>query len=1251
MTTPLPTAPRKLDPLAFPLHGSRLIEASAGTGKTFTIAALYVRLVLGHGGEAAFARALTPPEILVVTFTDAATKELRDRIRARLAEAAGYFRVDPADVDAMARGKDFLHDLRADYLPEAWPGCARKLQLAAEWMDEAAVSTIHGWCKRMLNEHAFDSDSLFTQQLETDQRELLAEVVRDFWRSFFVPLDEDAVAAIAGWWATPDALQGELGKLVEHADALEDAPEPAGAVAAARDETAQALATLKAPWAQWADELEELLDAGIATKQVVGSKIQRRYYEPWLAALRSWACDPAAASPDLKKGWERFTPEGMAEAWKDGNPPAHPAFAEIPRLKAALADLPDARAELLRFAARWVARHFAAEQQRRAQMGFNDLLTRLDAALRQPNGERLAEVIRRQFPVALIDEFQDTDPVQYDIFDRVYRIAANPADSGVVLIGDPKQAIYAFRGADIFTYLRARRDAGGRLFTLGTNYRSTEAMVAAVNRCFAQAEGCEGGEGAFLFRRQDDNPVPFQVVEANGRRERLVVDGAPVTALTCWALDPREAGKAVGVMDYRARMAASCAAEIIHLLNLGQHGRAGFAREGDALAALRPADVAILVNSRKEANAVRAALAAGGVRSVYLSDQESVFASPQAQELQRWLAACAEPDDDGLLRAALATPCLGLDWAALDRLRRDELEWEDRVLQFRDYRQVWRRQGVLPMLRRLLGDFGAPRRLLGAAGDATAGAPPDGERALTDLLHLAELLQHASVALDGEHALIRHLAEQRVDAENGDDARKLRLESDADLVQVVTVHKSKGLEYPLVFLPFACAYRPVDPEDLPIKRHDDTGRLRLVLEPEGDDVAQADHERLGEDLRKLYVALTRARHATWIGVAPVDKLERSALGYLLAGGAAIATDALPDALNALRGDCAHIAVEPAPAPAGERFVPRVARTELGAAREPRRPVREFWWIASYSALRTAEAGAAEGGAGESARPAGAESVPPAAQTPAEETFAETLAEPPGAPAAPGGDQRLHRFACGPGPGTFLHEILEWAAREGFGRVLAAPERARDMIARRCAVRGWSHWTETLTRWLLDFIATPLPLPDGDAPRLADLAGARPEMEFWFETHRADLVRLDALVRAHTLAAAPRPELAPGQLNGMLKGFIDLVFEHRGRYYVADYKSNWLGPDDAAYTPAAMRDAVLAKRYELQYVLYLFALHRLLKSRLPDYDYDRHVGGAVYLFLRGSRAPTRGVHAERPPRALIEALDAEFGGGCATGGAI
>jgi exodeoxyribonuclease V beta subunit len=444
--------PEVLDTLRFPLHGSRLIEASAGTGKTYTIAALYVRLVLGHGQADAYSRSLTPPEILVVTFTDAATQELRDRIRSRLAEAAGYFFADPTQPAA----DDFLRDLRAEYLPEQWVGCARKLQLAAEWMDEAAVSTIHGWCNRMLREHAFDSDSLFIQTLETDQSELLAEVVRDYWRTFMAPLEASSVADVLPWWPGPAALQGDLRNLVEYAGLLDSKNKPAEALRAAREEKQQGLAELKAPWAAWVEELQTLLDDAVARKCVNGRKLQARYYQPWLEALRAWAAAPEAIHLELNTGWGRLTPAGLAEVWIKGDPPAHPALEAIVVLQAALNALPNARNDLLRHAACWVAARFAAEQARHAQMGFNDLLTGLDDALHGPNGMRLAEIIRRQFPVALIDEFQDTDPVQYRIFDAVYHVEKNHPDTALILIGDPKQAIYAFRGADIHTYLAAR---------------------------------------------------------------------------------------------------------------------------------------------------------------------------------------------------------------------------------------------------------------------------------------------------------------------------------------------------------------------------------------------------------------------------------------------------------------------------------------------------------------------------------------------------------------------------------------------------------------------------------------------------------------------------------------------------------------------------------------------------------------------------------------------------------------------------
>ncbi|MBI1906181.1 MAG: UvrD-helicase domain-containing protein, partial [Rhodocyclales bacterium] len=258
-----------LQPLSFPLCGSRLIEASAGTGKTYTIAALYVRLVLGHGGAAAHARALVPPEILVVTFTDAATKELRERIRARLAQAAAYFLADPA---APAEGDDLLHALRADYPPAQWPGCARRLQLAAEWMDEAAVSTIHGWCNRMLREHAFDSGSLFSQTLETDQSELLAESVRDYWRSFIAPLDTAAAADVLGWWPGPEELQSAVRPLLQHTELLAAEPAPGDTLAQTRAERDAELARLKAPWGEWLGQLQALLDDARDNKAFNGTK-------------------------------------------------------------------------------------------------------------------------------------------------------------------------------------------------------------------------------------------------------------------------------------------------------------------------------------------------------------------------------------------------------------------------------------------------------------------------------------------------------------------------------------------------------------------------------------------------------------------------------------------------------------------------------------------------------------------------------------------------------------------------------------------------------------------------------------------------------------------------------------------------------------------------------------------------------------------------------------------------------------------
>ena len=1222
-----PALPGRLDPLTLPLRGSQLIEASAGTGKTFTIAMLYVRLVLGHGGEAAaHGRALTPRDILVVTFTEAATQELRDRIRARLAQAADVFRVSPQDVTPPQQ-TDLLHDLRAEYPHREWALCARKLDLAAQWMDEAAVSTIHGWCNRMLHEHAFDSLSLFTQTLETDPSELRAEVVRDYWRQFYVPLSQDELQQVTGFWKHPNELEKAVRDVLDLADKLAEQAPPSAWLQQCEQDRRTRLTELKEPWPRWIEEFGQLLQEANEQRHFDRQILGPAHYTRWLAAIKHWATTPAEQLELGNAAWDRLTPTGLAQAWRHDTPPHHAVLDQLARVREAQRHLPSPKAGLLAHAARWIAAEFKATQQRRAQLGFDDLLSNLDAALQGKNGARLADVIRHQFPVALIDEFQDTDPLQYRIFERIYAPERNAQDSTLILIGDPKQAIYAFRGADIHTYLKARAAVGGRLHTLGTNYRSTPALVEATNHCFLQVEQQAESAGAFLFRRDGDNPVPFIPVSAQGLSESFDVQGHTPAPLCLTVLPP---ASKLSKDAYIQQMAEISATQLVDWLQLGQLGQAGFVKPGQPLVPFKPADVAILVNNRQEAQSMRRALARRGVRSVYLSDKDTVFDTPQATEVYRWLLACAEPDNDRMLRAALSTATLGLDLAALDELHTDELAWESRLEQFKGYREVWRKQGVLPMLRRLLIDFDCAARLLQLQTDAWG---QSGERILTDLLHLAELLQQASVALEGEQALIRFLAEHMAQAQGGTEDKKLRLESDANLVQVVTIHKSKGLEYPLVMLPFICATRPAKLDDVPLTWHDDAGVLQVSLAGDEATRARADTERLGEDVRKLYVALTRARHLTWLGLAHLESTADSAIGHLL-GCQHTEPESFVQAVHNFARGHAHLQVVDAPTVHEQRFHDTTLDHERGLACRPQRPAREHWWISSYSHLPF-------GGHRTTPHPVLDDTAQTANWLESHQEL-RTTDTPTPLPQAATVAHPLHRFPKGAHPGTFLHALLEWCAHTGFDTVLQAPDTLRQLITQRCAAMRWDNWVEPLFDWVHLLLTTPLPT-DSTSIRLDTVTTARAEMEFWIETRQLDLQALDQAVTQHTLGARPRPALAPDTLQGMLKGFMDLVLEHEGRYYVADYKSNWLGADDGAYTAASMEESIRANRYDLQYVLYLFALHRLLGTRLPDYDYDRHVGGALYLFLRGISAPTAGVHFDRPPKALMLKLDRLFAG--------
>ncbi|WP_281704382.1 exodeoxyribonuclease V subunit beta, partial [Aeromonas taiwanensis] len=1153
-----------LNTLRFPLHGERLIEASAGTGKTYTIAGLYLRLLLGHGplieeGEdagqpSAHERPLSVTEILVVTFTEAATAELRGRIRGRIHEARlAFMRGHSGDAllaQLLAEVED--HDL-----------AARRLLAAERQMDEAAVFTIHGFCQRMLKQNAFESGALFETEFLTDDSQLRLQAVSDYWRAEFYPVDKTLASAVRALWPSPAALLREMNGWLDNSE-LEMRPPAGDETLAARHQAAMArIEAVKAAWLAQVDEIRRQTDGHI-------SRYTGKNYEGWLAKIADWAQIDASGYA-IPKELERFGQTVLEENLKKGGEvPTLPLFSEIDAL---LASRPGIRDLILQRAAVVVRSRMQASKRQAHQLSFDDLLKDLDGALGSSLGERLCERIRATYRVAMIDEFQDTDPQQYRIFHRLY---GGHQDTALLMIGDPKQAIYGFRGADIFTYIQARRNVSAH-YTLGRNWRSSGALVAAVNGLFERAKD------PFIYEAD----IPFLPVEAQGKSKALRLDGETAPVLHCWQLSGQPT---FNRGDYQSKMARATAAEIHRLLTL--------AREGKALIGSEPVkagDIAVLVRTGAEGKLVQQELARLAIASVYLSNRESVLEQVEAREILLILHACQNPSEERSLRAALATGLFDLDAKALDELASDERAWESAVQEFMEYRKVWHKRGVLAMLRALLHRRNLAASLL---------ASPYGERRLTNFLHLGELLQQVSSELDGEYALLRWLGEA-VNRQSGQDAEQiLRLESERKLVQIVTIHKSKGLEYPLVFLPFICSHRSAD---TPLYHETDAAGNRTILDLTGaeESLAEADKERLAEDLRLLYVALTRGVYATWLGLAPVRSgngksektdLHQTAIGYLLQKGEEGDAATLATALGSLAEDLPGVAVgepsltRPAPLPPEEEQLGEPQVRRFGGTLE------RDWWISSYSGLAAQGHGHSKGVL---ANPGFDDEV-------VTEAAALAAEEPVQAP-----QPSIFTFPKGARPGTLLHSLFETIDFES-----AAGDSLAQHIATLLAQDGFDEsWAQVLQQQVEAVLDTPLETGFGEPVRLRDLAPERKqvELEFFLPMGRVTAPALTVLCQQHDPLSRDNKPLSFATVQGMLKGFIDLVFEWQGRWYLLDYKSNHLGMSPADYSRPALEQAMVEHRYDLQYQLYSLALHRLLALRLPGYDFDQHFGGVFYLF--------------------------------------
>jgi exodeoxyribonuclease V beta subunit len=1280
------------DPWKLQLGGPILIEASAGTGKTYTLTTLYIRLLVEEN--------LLPSEILVVTYTHAATAELRERVRGRIREAIAAGEAPSEDRDPELRKLALAAREQSEKSGRPDP-----LRRALQEFDEAAIFTIHGFCQRTLQENAFESGVAFDAELVEKSDEIERTLAHDLWARILEGEDPGFVEWLrlgAGkrWYFEPDALARNL---LSKLGADEEMPvlpvrtgHTDGSVAAGEGDLAATRREAEEVWIRWARAWCDRREI-VSTLLLGENDLNKSSYKPktiestWLPQMDAWAAHISESghaesmnAVELPKWWKNLTPEVLAKRLKkNGRAVEDDFFLVCGEVESCIESLDGRRrARALSLRQRFVEEARKEARRRREErhmLFFDDLLSELRAALRPPDGDRLAEQLRTRYRFALIDEFQDTDAVQYEIFRRVWHVESGDASRrGLILIGDPKQAIYSFRGADVFTYLAAHEDTEGETHGLGVNWRSNSGLIAAVNSLFGRPEKAfdlAAIEFNPVSAREHDDPV-------------LSVPSRSEVGFRVLMADRRAAGEFLGetvanelpLRVGRTDIMRAFARDVADLLDAGAEidGRP-----------IGPSDIAVLCRRNSELARARRALEALGIPCVDRGDAD-VFESREAWELASIMRAMLRSGDPGILRGALSTGAQGFDANAILDLTEDAPELASFGERFAEYGRIWSQSGFGRAFAAWRRHEGVTERLLGFQ---------DGERRLTNWLHLAELLQRIETDRSASRLgliawLERAIETPAVRSEVGSEASLLRLERDDQAVSLVTLHRSKGLEYEIVYLPSLWedpASRAPTAESAedeskarpPIRYFDEHSRLR-TLDLGGPDypahAERAERETLSEQLRLLYVGLTRAKRQcvvvwgaigraysktplAWLLHAPECQAEGKDRASSPAALKKWTDDEWRNAWQAVSDKAGEgaISVETVNLEARKRWqAPQVDRAPL-AFGAPCRILGHPVVTTSFSALvrnghPSAEplSGPLVTGRDRDANVSSGESGGESGGERGGDRGGERRGEPSEIDETPDLAAAMHEFPRGAEAGTLLHEVLEQIDFSAYGEA-----ELRDLATQTLERNGLEpdhadqiiHVVESVAR-------TPLPSESGFI-RLADVARGqlRPEIEFTLAAPGRSRDESFAPATLSTILSTA-PEGSPLQcyaervsrmgwreLDGYLRGFIDAVFFDGQRYFLIDYKSNHLGSQQADYRPDELLQPMIEHDYVLQYLIYAIALDRHLAQRLVGYEYDVHFGGVYYLFLRGL-APSHesgcGVFFDRPSAELIHRASALLG---------
>ncbi len=1142
---------------SLPLSGLHLIEASAGTGKTTALTVLFLRAIL---------EGIPVERILVVTFTESAAEEVRGRIHDLLVAA----RRKSLGESSPGRFSPFLEMV----LPEH----AIPLARALSDFDRSTMTTIHAFCRRLLREYAFEFRAPFSLELDENPGEAKLPALREIWRRRVYPESPEIALLVASVFPNgpedllslvpDDALFRETERALSGVHGEED-DFPALREAYMRDlflfreipadrvgEAAR----------RWSSELSaENGKTGGKKRKNTGGKDDSR-----VPTLIRRILEIRSGSPGPPPGYGPLDEE-LGSFLKALPETTFGDFAPLLRVlegKNALEE--ELRRSLKKDLLLYLRSEDLELREGRGRETFDDLILRVLEGLLTDHSGSLSRKIRDRFPVAFVDEFQDTDLAQFRIFDRIYRLS-NPdpeekTRNALFMVGDPKQSIFRFRGADISAYLEARSRAltlpGGSLLELSVNYRSDRRHVEALNHLFSIVRDPFKTGGAIRYEPvlPSRDEAPSFCDHQNSRSD----DSVPLLLSVGEEKDTLE--------DFADRSAR----EVLRLLSGGAtiSGRP-----------VRPDEIALLVRKHSHGKILQKALEEKGIPSVSYGSG-SVLETEEAFDLEMLLLSLASPEDRRQGRMVLASRFFELTASELRLLAEAPDLWNRRVDPFFEAARRWESRGAMGTLRTFFLEQGIFSRLLSQKG---------GRRRVTHLLHLFEFLEE--LGKDHPPLLLlvdRYLSARREAPGKKEDGTAPRLESFDGRVRILTLHKAKGLEFPVVLLPFGLPGRQGREEESPGEK--------------------------AEEMRLLYVALTRAVHRTVLMI-PARTSRQSSVGHLFGLGPDIrkGKSAFLDfslRVNQLFRELPELF---APLPDFPEQMPPVSLQppEMDA---PLASPPAFPFIAppkrteSFSSLMRASLEDAKEMAGDLRA--------------SDEGGEEAKMEMPGEEVLP----------SGPLFGSYFHRIMECLSLDETLVAFSPGELPDGLFDGALADLGLAHdpecqsWPSVVRPLVERTLSVDLSEGrEGVSGGMGEAMTLRWILRGERAVEREFLLPVRGLVadRLQSGLLPSGPKLSFDPVTGFLKGFIDLIFRHRGRYYLLDYKTNLLA-GASSYEGDSLARAMADHRYDLQGAFYLLALHRLLSVSVPGYDYERDVGGALFLFVRGAGRPGEGIYRLRPP---------------------